>query len=583
MDKYTLDKVKKGIVNFYPSWREFHFVESDQGKTSIPKSAKIEDYGVVYSQDGEAINMRELRTEMESAKTAIVSQSPLFAPYVHNFTPIYTWLIPTMATDGIRLFVNPSFANKLSWHQKIFVIIHEIMHCVLLHMERLKGRDPKIFNVAGDFEINDLIVDTINDFDAAFVKELGGLYDEQYLNQPVEKIYEEVKKNMPQMPPNPNSQGNQGSNQGGEPQDCPNCGGTGQVSKEQQSKAGQQGDSGDQGEQGDQSGDGSGEGGQEGQGDQQGDGGGGQAGEQQTCPDCGGTGKAGGGEGGEIGGAGSGGGGSIYERMGEYDPAGTGGIIPEDMGKKLAEESGYSGDEAGPDVSAKDKWNVESGKMMDDLEKGVQGSKGAGSGKGGKLLETLHRLHKGDVNWKRLFRKYVANALSPEKEWRLGSKKHLGKEYIKRAEKQKSDAIKKIVILVDTSGSMYSNPKTIPRILNEINQIIFAKKVKKVYLAFFDSSVLKDDVQVIENKGRNTSTPVVKEAPVGGGTLFQPAFDWVDQDLKGGVTLVVFVTDGYNSDGEISKPQWKNKVIWLIYDNPGFVKPFGKVINLSEQ
>ncbi len=562
MEKYTLSNMKRHLVNFYPRWAEYTVLENQGKIRDIPKSAKIEDYGVVIAQDGTEVNMRELRTEMESAKTAIVSQSPLFAPYVHNFTPIYTWLIPTMATDGIRLFVNPLFADKLSWHQKIFVLIHEIMHCVLLHMERLKGRDPKVFNVAGDFEINDLIVDTIDSFDAKFVEEMGGLYDEQYLNWNVEKIYEEVKKNMPPMPPNQNAQGNQGSNQGGEPQDCQDCGGTGKI------QPGKPGDP--------QSGGGKGEDdGQEG-GQEPGEGGG-QPGD--TCPTCGGSGKQPG-QPGEIGGAGAGGSGSIYERMGEYDPAGTGGVIPEEMGKKIAEESGYKGDELGPDVSAKDKWNVDSGKMMDDLEKGVQGSKGAGSGKGNKLLKTLQQLHKGDVNWKRLFRKYVATALSPEKQWRLGSKKHLQKPYLKRAEKQKFDAIKKIVILVDTSGSMYSNPKTIPRILNEVNQIIFAKKVKKIYLAFFDSSVLKNDVEIIQNKGKNTKKPVVKSAPVGGGTMFQPALDWVDEELKGNVSLVVFVTDGYNSD-EFSKPRWGNKVIWLIYDNPGWKNPWGKMINLS--
>lgn len=580
MEKYTLSNIKETLVEFYPRWRNYFLFESEQSK-DIPKSAKIEDYGVVYDQEGNDINMRELRTEMESAKTAIVSQSPLFAPYVHNFTPIYTWLVPTMATDGIRLFVNPAFAKKLTWHQKIFVIIHEIMHCVLLHMERLKGRDPKLFNIAGDFEINDLIVDTISDFDAAFVKELGGLYDDQYLNMPVEKIYEDVKKNTPQMPQNQAAQGNQGSNQAGEPQDCPNCGGTGQVSKDQQSQAGQQGggEGEGEGEQGDQSGQGGGgqqgeEGGQQGQGQGAG---GGQGGEQQTCPECGGTGKQGGGQPGEVGGAGSGGGGSVYERMKEYDPAGTGGIIPEDIGKKIAEESGYKADETGPDVSAKDKWNVESGRMMDDLERGVSGSKTHGSGKGGALLKTLQRIHKGDVNWKRLFRKYVANALSDEKQWRLGSKKHLGKEYIKRAEKSKFDAMRHIVVMVDVSGSM--GQKTLEKILNEINQIIFAKKVKKITVAFFDTAVDENSVQVIERHGNRPWIP--KDVYGGGGTSFQAPLDWIEKKFKNSITLCTFFTDGYAPMPK--KPPYASKFIWLVYDNPGFEKPFGKLINLESQ
>jgi predicted metal-dependent peptidase len=565
MEEFT--SIRKEIVNFYPTWREYCFLaEAEKGKQHIPKSAKIEDYGVVYNQEGEAINMRELRNEMESAKTAIVSQSPLFAPYVHNFTPIYTWLVPTMATDGIRLFVNPSFAKKLSWHQKIFVLIHEIMHCVLIHMERLKGRDGTLFNIAGDYEVNDLIVDTINDFDEKFMTEIGGLYDKQYLNWPVEKIYEEVKKNMPSMPPNSLSQGNQGSNQGGEPQDCPDCGGTGKVPP---------------GGTPPQPGEGQGEGapGEGAPGEGEGEGspqpGPGQGGPKpgDTCPSCGGSGKQPG-QPGDIGGAGSSGGGSIYERMKDYDPAGTGGVIPEDLGKKIAEESGYKGDEMGEDISAKDKWNVESGKLMDEMEKS---SKHHGSGKGGALLKTLQRIHKGDVNWKRLFRKYVSNALSPEKYWRLGSKKHLGKEYLKHAERQKSDAIRHIVVMIDVSGSM--SHKVLEKILGEINGIIFAKKVKKITVCFFDDGVDEKSVQVIERHGNKPFIP--KDVSGGGGTSFQKSLDWIEKTLKNKISLCVFFTDGYAPIP--TKPPYASKFIWVIYDNPGFENPFGKMINLSEQ
>ena len=518
MDKFT---IKEKMIEFYPSWEKYILEAKqeekkvEQRKISIPKSQKIEDYGIVYTKDGDPIEMGHLKREIESAKTAIVSQSPLFAPYVHHFVPIYTWLVPTMATDGTRVFINPAFANKLTWNQKIFVLIHEIMHCVLLHMERIKGRDAKIFNIAGDFEINTIIVDTLSDrgFTEAFMEELGGLYDKKYLNLPVENIYEDIKKNMPPMSPNPNAQGNQGSGQGVK--------------------------------------------GQPGQG-------GGQPGEGEP-----GEGQPGDG----VGGAGDPGSESVYRQMADSDPAGTGGIISEEQGKKIAKESGYGKDEIGPDESAKDKWNVESGKMLDKMEK----SKQYGSGKGNALLKTLQSLHRGDVNWKRLFRKYVATALSPEKIWKLGSKKHLGKEYIKRGEKQKYDAIKKIVVMVDVSGSM--SQKTLEKILGEINEIIFAKKVKEIVVGFFDDGVDEKSVQTIKRHGNRPWIP--KNVSGGGGTSFQKPLDWIHENLKDRITLCVFFTDGYAPMP--TKPRYASKFIWLVYDNPGFEKPFGKVINLSAQ
>ena len=75
----------------------------------IDPSKKLEDYEIVYTLDGREIDMRHLIKEMESAKIAIIGKEPLLGPYIHNFVPIYTWLVPTMATDGTRLFVNPSF------------------------------------------------------------------------------------------------------------------------------------------------------------------------------------------------------------------------------------------------------------------------------------------------------------------------------------------------------------------------------------------------------------------------------------------------------------------------------------------
>ena len=40
------------------------------------------------------------------------------------------------------------------------------------------------------------------------------------------------------------------------------------------------------------------------------------------------------------------------------------------------------------------------------------------------------------------------------------------------------------------------------------------------------------------------------------------------------------MTDGYAPMP--TKPRYASKFIWIIYDNPGFEKPFGKIINLSE-
>ena len=536
------------MKKFYPQFEDFlneagpaPTTEDKFGKLApkgeaSSRSAKIEDYAYVYAKDGTKIDMGHLKREMESAKTAIVSQSPLFAPYVHRFVPIYTWLVPTMATDGTRLFVNPKFANGLSWEQKIFVIIHEIMHCVLLHMQRIKGRNPKLFNYAGDYEINAIIIDTLSDFNEAFLKNLGGLYKAEYLNLPVETIYEDLKKNPPPNNPNPNSKGNQGSNKGE--------GGSG--------------------------GDGQGDGGEGEEGDGEGEGG--EGGGQGGKPGKGkGKGKGQPGDEDAIGGAGNEGDDEIYKQMEENDPAGTGGVMEPEQGKKLAKESGYGEDEMGADESPVDKWRVEGAKMLDRAEKSTGKS---GSGKGGALVKALYRLHKGDVNWQNLFRRYVATALSPEVYQRLGNKKHLGKEFLRYGEKQKMDAIENIVVMVDVSGSM--GKEALEKILNEINQIIFSKKINKITVAFFDDGVDDKSVQTIKRMGKPY---IPKNVYGGGGTSFQKPLDWIHEHLKDRISLCIYFTDGFAPMPK--KPIFWNKFIWVIYDNPQFQHPFGKQINLG--
>jgi predicted metal-dependent peptidase len=576
---------------FYPKIEDFLLEKAKL--EDIPQSAKIEDYGYVFAKDGTKIDMRHLKTEMESAKTAIVSQSPLFAPYVHKFTPIYTWLVKTMATDGTRLFVNPMFANKLDWNQKIFVIIHEIMHCVLLHMDRMKsrnvtvvtsdGKPASLFNIAGDYEINDIIVDTLNDFNEEFVKKLGGLYDVKWLNIPVEVIYDELKKTIPKMPPSSFKNGNEGADKG-EGQEGGGAGGPGQPGKGKgKGKGGSQPlqvgskvkikSSGEKGVVTAINPDGtyevdplnegykredlvpldSGQG--------QGEGGEGEGGEGEGEP----------GDNNGVGGAGLDGYDETLDQTGEYDPAGTGGILSKEMGKKIAKASGYGEGEMGPDENATDKWRVEGAKMLDRAEKG---QKGRGQGKGESLVKALYRLHRGDVNWQNMFRRYVATALSPEVYQKIGNKKYLGGEYLRYGEKHKMDALENIVVLVDVSGSM--GQEALNKILNEINQIIFSKRVNKIVVAFFDDGVDDKSVQTIKRMGKPY---IPKNVKGGGGTNFQKALDWVHEHLKDRVSLLVFFTDGGAPNPK--KPTYAHKFIWVVYDNPGWKQPFGKQINVS--
>src|SRR5690242_16574376 len=66
--------------------------------------------------------------------------------------------VPTAATDGRDVFVNPEFFGSLAAPDQDFVLLHEVLHAALLHVPRRGGRDPRIWNVAADIVVNGMLV-----------------------------------------------------------------------------------------------------------------------------------------------------------------------------------------------------------------------------------------------------------------------------------------------------------------------------------------------------------------------------------------------------------------------------------------
>jgi predicted metal-dependent peptidase len=66
---------------------------------------------------------------------------------------------PTAWTDGRRIWFNPDFAGKLTERQFKGVLMHEVLHCALKHPSRREDRDPKMFNLAADIVVNEMILE----------------------------------------------------------------------------------------------------------------------------------------------------------------------------------------------------------------------------------------------------------------------------------------------------------------------------------------------------------------------------------------------------------------------------------------
>lgn len=156
-----------------------------------------EDYETILCPDGYRIDMVNLVEEIERAKAALTHLAPMFGGLIHKLYTIYTFKVSTMATDGSHLFINPQFADKeLDFTGKVFVLAHEVMHCLLNHLRRARvagHNDAMKSNIAADYEVNISLTD-IGLFKDSTIKNLKGLYDPKYKNWGYEKIYDDVNK-----------------------------------------------------------------------------------------------------------------------------------------------------------------------------------------------------------------------------------------------------------------------------------------------------------------------------------------------------------------------------------------------------
>lgn len=181
-----------------------------------------EDYETIVCPDGQEINMETLMEDQARAKAALVHLAPMLGGFVSKLRFIYTFRVPTQATDGYNVFVNPQFTYNLDFTGKTFVMAHEIMHCLLNHMRRGKGHDSFKSNIAADYEVNVTLAD-IDLFKESTMKKLGAYIDMKYKGMGYEKIYDicqsssqDTMDNSSEAKQAQNNQGDQDQSQDGQ-------------------------------------------------------------------------------------------------------------------------------------------------------------------------------------------------------------------------------------------------------------------------------------------------------------------------------------------------------------------------------
>jgi predicted metal-dependent peptidase len=98
---------------------------------------------------------------------------------------------PTAATDGRYMYYNRDFISKLNKKELIFLVAHEVEHCVYSHMDRRGSRKPKLWNAAADYVINyELHEHNIGTLPNPKTSGVNACFDAKFKGMFAEEVYE---------------------------------------------------------------------------------------------------------------------------------------------------------------------------------------------------------------------------------------------------------------------------------------------------------------------------------------------------------------------------------------------------------
>jgi predicted metal-dependent peptidase len=125
---------------------------------------------------------------MGASKARLLLQQPFYGVLLSMTDFIQEDSIPTMATDGTKVFYNPAFTMEIADDEVFGVLLHEISHCIYLHctQKRRMNRAHHRWNVATDYAIN------LEIKNMGYKLPSGLLLDDKYRDLAAEQIYDKL-------------------------------------------------------------------------------------------------------------------------------------------------------------------------------------------------------------------------------------------------------------------------------------------------------------------------------------------------------------------------------------------------------
>jgi len=136
----------------------------------------------------------EVRDKLIKARIEMLMSAPFFGNLATRLIikDATSWC-PTAATDGKYFYYNKHFVAALSDAECVFLMGHEVLHCVYDHMDanRRGDRHPVLWNVANDYVINGDLIDARVGEE---IKLVQICHDWKYRGKVSEEIYDDLYK-----------------------------------------------------------------------------------------------------------------------------------------------------------------------------------------------------------------------------------------------------------------------------------------------------------------------------------------------------------------------------------------------------
>lgn len=180
-----------------------------------------------------------------TAAVRLMLHYPFWCELYYTLKVIESQAVPTLMTDGKRMWVNPEFFNGLSLEHKVAALAHEVCHKMLHHCTRGRGFLRPYDNIAADIVVNTLLHDNGFKIHPTWVQP-----EAKYKGWTFEAVYHDIISKLQPPPPQQSSKGSGEEGKDGNE--------AGQGGKGQKKSKPQDGESAGEGDQGDAQGAGSG-------------------------------------------------------------------------------------------------------------------------------------------------------------------------------------------------------------------------------------------------------------------------------------------------------------------------------------